>query len=93
MQMFEFYLDRPVPGFRNKKKKVLWLLETARESNRKIKSMTFVYDFNIPRISGTIHQLRKDGHDILSHDLPGGSCEYELIATADERKSLSDLIE
>ena len=54
--MFEFYLDRPIPVYRNKKKKVLWMLKTARESNRKIKSMTFVYDYNIPRISGTIHQ-------------------------------------
>ena len=55
--------------------------------------MTFIYEYGIPRISGAIHQLRADGHDILSHDLPNNSCAYELIATAEERESMRDLVE
>ena len=93
MEMFEFFLDKPIPATKSKKQKVLWMLEIARASNRKIKSMTFVYDYKIPRISGTIHQLRQDGHDILSHDLSNGSCEYELVATAKEIESMRNLIE
>ena len=51
MEMFEFYLDKPIPATKSKKQKVLWMLEIARASNRKIKSMTFVYDYKIPRIN------------------------------------------
>ena len=94
MELFEFFQDRPIPKLRSQKAKVLWMLEVARLSpNKDIHAMTFIYEYGIPRISGAIHQLRADGHDILSHDLPNNSCAYELIATAKERESMRDLVE
>tara|TARA_R100001163_G_C5020210_1_gene163230 strand:+ start:45 stop:344 length:300 start_codon:yes stop_codon:yes gene_type:complete len=80
---YQYFRERPVPKL-NQRKKVEWLLETARESTKPlVSSNVFIYDFRIPRISAHIHNMRNDLWDVRTVK-KDNEYFYELVMTPKE---------
>jgi hypothetical protein len=57
------------------------MVKHALESGRGVTGLSAIRDFNLYRLSSAIHELRKEGMDIETIDIPGNGttfAEYRL---------------